>query len=151
MKMRTIMSVTIVIAVVCMAVAVVWGEITAQDVKRIAAVLRPYQVLNGQTATTDFEVIYVLDNESKKLAVLRYDSVKQQLLPIAGRYLATDFGSESVGPFTMVSTQLSGRTGLLYVVDASTRRAIVYQVDVNQNKNTITPQQPTELRKLFND
>lgn len=76
--------------------------------------------------------------------------MKKQLLPITGRFLAKDFAcGENSGPFSMVTTQLSSDVGLLYVTDAATHRALVYQV--NLNNNTVTPQQPIELKKLFND
>jgi hypothetical protein len=149
MKVRTIALVPLVLVVGVLA-ATVWAEITTQDAKRLAAVLRPYQVLSGQTATTDYEVIYVLDNDAKKLAVLEYDGMKKLLVPIAGRYLAKDFDSGSDGgPYSMVTTQLTGQSGLLYVTDAATHKAIVYKVSLTDN--TVTPQQPIDLRKLFND
>jgi hypothetical protein len=150
MNARTFASAALVATALAVSAAVVWGEISVQDVRKIALVLRPYQVLSGQTATTNFEVIYVLDNDAKKLAVLEYDVMKKQLVPIAGRYLVKDFNSsEEGGPFSMVTTQLTNNTGLLYVTDAATHRALVYQVDLNNNK--VTPQQPIDLKKLFND
>ena len=100
-------------------------------------------------ANTSFEVVYVLDNESRRLAVLKYDWNTKQLLPIAGRNLSQDFQSDESGGYSMVTTQLGNSSGLLYVTDYATHRAIVYQVDLANNK--VTPQQPVDLKKLFSD
>lgn len=147
MKVRRIVSVVALSAVLSVTVAIAWGQITTQDVQKIALTLRPYQVISGQVASTDYEVIYVLDNDTRKLAVLKYDWNKGQLVPIAGRYLAKDFGSDDSGGYSMVSTQLTGKAGLLYVTDFAAHKAIVYQVDLTNN--TVNPQQPVDLNHLF--
>lgn len=138
-----------VVAVVTVAAVSVWADLTSQDVKTIVSSLRPYQVLSGQVAT-EFEVIYVLDNETKRLAVLKYDMSKGVLVPIAGRFLVKDFNSgPDGGGYSMVTTQLTNQRGLLYVTDYASRRALVYQVNIAAN--TVVPQQPIELRNLFRD
>lgn len=150
MKRRIVTPVILLVAVLALCATVVWSEITVDDVKRIAMVLRPYQVLSGQAGSTDYEVIFVLDNEGKKLAVLKYDFGKKALTPMAGRFLDKDFGgSDASGPYSMVTTQVSSASGILYVTDAATHRAIVYFVDLPNNR--VVPQQSLELKKLFNE
>ena len=105
-------------------------------------------MLSGQVST-DYEVIYVLDNENKRLAALKYDRQNRSLPPIAGRKLSEDFGSNESGGYSMVTTQITGKRGLLYVTDYAARRALVYEVDLTNN--TVTPQQPVDLKKLFSD
>ena len=142
------------LAAVCLvllglAAGLAWAQITTQEARTVALALRPYQVLSGQVASTNFEVVYVLDNESRRLAVLKYDWSSKQLLPIAGRNLPQDFQSDQSGGYSMVTTQLGDTSGLLYVTDYATHRAIVYQVDLGNNR--VTPQQPVDLKKLFGD
>lgn len=149
MSTRKIAAALAVVAVVTVAAVSVWADLTSQDVKTIVSSLRPYQVLSGQV-TTEFEVIYVLDNETKRLAVLKYDMSKGVLVPIAGRFLVKDFNSgHEGGGYSMVTTQLTNQRGLLYVTDYASRRALVYQVNIAAN--TVVPQQPIELRNLFRD
>lgn len=148
MKMRLVTIGILTAAALGACATAVWSEITVDDVKKIAAVLRPYQLMSGQATTTEFEVIFVLDNNEKKLVVLKYDFVRKGLYPIGGRVLPSDFNSGGEGgPYSMASTQISGAAGLLYVTDAATHRALVYMVDVGNN--SVTPQQPIDLKQLF--
>ncbi len=149
MQGKKLLSLLVLAGVIGGGITLVWADLTTQDVRKMVTTLRPYQVLSGQVATTDYEVLYVLDNDSRRLAVLKYDQVKRQLIPIAGRNLTKDFGSEEPGLYSMVTTQLTGQTGLLYVTDCGAHRAIVYRIDLTNN--TVTPQQPLDLTKIFSD
>ena len=150
MTTRRMASMFAILAVSIVAVTLVWGQVSPQEVRKESLAIHPYQVLSGQVAATTYEVVFVLDNESRRLAVLNYNWTKKQMLPVAGRDLAKDFNNENSGGYTMVSTQLADQAGLLYVTDHGSRMAIVYQVDLSNN--TITPQQPpVDLKKLFGD
>lgn len=107
---------------------------------------RPYQILSGQVSG-DFEAVYVLDNETRRLAVLKYDRPKDQLVPIAGRDLQKDFAGKEPGEFSMTTVQLRSNLGLLYVTDYTAHRAIAYKVDLIAG--TILPNTPLDLDALF--
>ncbi|RPI61679.1 MAG: hypothetical protein EHM48_05240 [Planctomycetaceae bacterium] len=147
MKNGKTVSVLALTAVLGLLVAAAWGQLTTQDVRKIAQTLRPYQILNGQVSAGNYEIIYILDGEAQKLAALKYDPMKRQLVAIASRDLAKDFNSKESGGFSMISTQLSNQTGLLYITDYATHKAISYNVDLNNN--TITPQQPFDMDVMF--
>lgn len=57
--------------------------------------------------------------------------------------------SDEGGGYSMAGTQLTGQRGLLYVTDYASHRALVYEVNIAAN--TVAPQQPIDLRKLFNE
>lgn len=137
------------LVVVGVVVAAAWGQMSSTDAYKAVSTPGSYQVIAGELASTNFELIYVLDNESRRLAVLKYDQSKRQLVPLAGRNLPKDFGSDQGGGYSMVAGQLSGSMGLLYVTDHGARRAIVYTIDAINNK--IVPQPAIDLKALFSD
>ncbi len=147
MKSRNIAMMFILLAGLMVTGTVVWGQISEQDARKLITALRPYQVLSGQVSSKDFEVIYILDNESRRLAVLKFDMATTSLIPVGGRQLAKDFGTPESGGYSMVSTQLSGQQGLLYVTDFAAHKAIAYRVDLINNQ--VTPLLPVDLKQLF--
>lgn len=149
MKHRNIATMFVLAAGLLVTGAVVWGELSEQDVKKLVTTLRPYQVLSGQISSNEFEVIYILDNETRRLAVLKYDITRSTLVPVGGRVLPRDFGSQESGGYSMVSTQISGQQGLLYVTDFAAHKAIAYRVDLINNQ--VTPLVPVDLKQLFNN
>ena len=130
------------------ALSVVWGQVTTQEARKIAGALRPYQTLCSRVSSNNLDIIFVLDLDAKRLAVLKYDSANRALTAIGGRELAKDFGSEEGGGYSMTnSQQTTDSPCLLYVTDYGAGRIIVYEVDPYNNK--VTPQQPVDLKKVF--
>jgi hypothetical protein len=149
MKAKNMVLLMALTAGVTLTATVLWGQLTTQEVRKMAIDLRPYQVVAGQVAASTFEVVYVLDNVSRRLAILEYDSTTNKLLPMAGRDLTKDFNSTESGGYSMITTQLSNQQGLLYVTDFGSHRAIAYRVDTLNNR--VTPQNPVDLKALFGD
>ena len=132
--------------VVAVTATALWGQLTTRQAEKIVAAMKPYQVISGQVAN-NFQVLYVLDNETKQLAVLKYDGVQNKLVAVVGRRLAEDFGGGDSGVYSMTTVQLSNSTGLLYVTDYAAHKAIAYRVDLL--KSTVTPNTPVDLNALF--
>jgi hypothetical protein len=133
-------------------VSAVWaakaGAGAAQEIDRYPArTYQTYQTLGGQIATTSFGAIYVLNNEYRQLAVLKYDAAKNELTPIAVRDLAKDFDSDVSNNCSMTTIQLGDQAGLIYITDPGYDKVMLYKVELANAH--ITPLQPLNLRKLF--
>ena len=99
------------VLIVAATATVLWGQLATPQAQKTAAAMNPYQVISGQVGN-NFQVLYVMDNETKQLAVLKYDSVKGQLVAVVGRKLAEDFGGGDSGTYSMTTVQISNSTGL---------------------------------------
>lgn len=134
------------IVIVATTAAALRGQLTTPQPQKTVPAMKPYQVISGQVGN-NFQVLYVLDNDTKQLAVLKYDGVKDQLVAVVGRNLAEDFGGGNSGTFSMTTVQISNSTGLLYVTDYAAHKAIAYKVELI--KGTVTPNTPVDLKALF--
>ena len=147
MKTRQVAILMTLTVVLTLLAAALWQQASAQETTRPVMTARPYQVLTASWNLTDYEMLYILDNENGRLAALKYDRIQNKLIPVGARRLNQDFNTPQLGLYSMAAMQLSNQSGLLYVTDYSCRRVIVY--GLNLVNNTLTPQEPVDLKAVF--
>ena len=128
------------------AAAVVLAEAGAPGENNPAVAPCPYQVLSGQV-NRDFDVLYVLDSEKGRLAVLKFEMTKDSLVRVATRDLAKDFGTKGPGSYSMATVQISRVLALLYVTDQLSHKANAYKVNIITN--TMVPVTPIDLNTVL--
>jgi hypothetical protein len=102
------------------------------DYRKFLRELRPYTVTSAQV-NDKFLAVYVIDQEGRRLSVLKYDDTAEKLIRVGARDLGKDFNSPEGGPYAETTLQISPLRGLLFVTDNASRRIIAYKVDLNNN------------------
>lgn len=126
----------VVLSVVAVVLSATWVHGLANAAPTVRWAGTPLTALSGKTSASG-EGLFVLDPTSETLLVIQWDTVTRKASPSGKRDLAADFKTEGGGKYTLIPVQRNNTSDLLYVIDQTTRRVLIYLVD--GQKKTIVP------------